>query len=122
MALKSGVDEATLSLLVSSSPSSLLDYNKDRRTLLHSAFLISKHPPSSSIIKTLLVTPGENTLKVKDATGRLPIHIAAERCVSTDILLLLIALYPDRCYRTNKDDDLPMHLLIRSENKNSTSI
>lgn len=61
----------------------------------------------------MLDTPGENALKVKDATGRLPIHILAERGVSIDMLLLLIALYPDGCYRTNK---------IYSREKKSTSI
>jgi len=121
-ALKNNIDASTLSLLIEAQPSALLDTDKDARTPLHASFLLSSTPPSRDVITTLLRTPGENALKLKDATGRLPLHIAAERGASAGILKILVTPYSDSCYRVNKDGDLPLHLLVRSGNATTEGV
>ena len=92
-----------------------MDTNLEGRTPIHVAFLLSKdEPPPLGVIRALLTPPGENAIKMKDSSGRLPIHIAAERGAGQAVLKLLIDAYQDGCYRTNNMGDLPIHLLLKS--------
>jgi ankyrin repeat protein len=114
-ALKCGVSEEVLTSIITASPSALMDTDKEGRTPMHAAFLLSRdEPPALGIIRALLTSPGENAIRLKDSHGRLPIHIAAERGAGEAILRMLIEAYPDGCYRQNKYGDLPLHLLVRN--------
>lgn len=123
LALQYGASIEVLNALIAMNPPSLLKRNEQGCTPLHYVFLISdKACQSISMIKSLLTTPGENAARLKDSEDRLPLHIAAERGAEAAILALLIEANTDGCYRQNKDGDLPVHLLIRSGNANSTTV
>lgn len=114
-ALKCGVSDDVLQAIISSNPAALVDTDLEGRTPIHAAFLLSKdEPPALGVIRALLTPPGENAIKMKDSSGRLPIHIAAERGAGQAVLKLLIDAYQDGCYRTNDMGDLPIHLLLKS--------
>eukprot|EP00957_Ditylum_brightwellii_P150398 11452683-Ditylum_brightwellii.AAC.1 len=114
-ALKCGASEEVLRALIAENPSCLLETDREGRTPLHAAFLLCKDgSPELGVIRALLVTPGENATKLKDTSGRLPLHIAAERGASLDVLKILVGAYADGCYRQNINGDLPIHLLVKS--------
>ena len=114
-ALKCGVSEDVLQAIISACPAALVETDKEGRTPMHAALLLCKdEPPSLGVTRALLSPPGENAIKLKDSSGRLPLHIAAERGAGEGILRLLVDAYIDGCYRTNKDGDLPLQLLVRS--------
>eukprot|EP00548_Thalassiothrix_antarctica_P011370 CAMPEP_0194158066 /NCGR_PEP_ID=MMETSP0152-20130528/74556_1 /TAXON_ID=1049557 /ORGANISM="Thalassiothrix antarctica, Strain L6-D1" /LENGTH=2143 /DNA_ID=CAMNT_0038866995 /DNA_START=775 /DNA_END=7206 /DNA_ORIENTATION=- len=122
-ALKCGVNEDVLTSIITSSPGSLIETDKEGRTPMHAAFLMSKEVPASlGIIRALLIPPGGNAIRLKDSSGNLPIHIAAERGVEEVILRMLVEAYQDGCYRTNKYVDLPLHLLIKSGTATTTTV
>jgi len=122
-ALKCGVNEDVLQAIITASPAALVETDKEGRTPMHAAFLLSKEePPALGAIRALLTPPGENAIKLKDSSGRLPIHIAAERGAGEAILRQLVDGYVDGCYRTNKDGDLPVHLLMKSGTATRDSI
>ena len=122
-ALKVNSSEKVLRALIAENPSALLETDREGRTPLHACFLLKREePPSEGIVKALLTNPGENAAKVKDSHERLPIHIAAERGASLEILKLLVDIYPDSCYRVNLAGDLPLHLLVRSGTATTESI
>ena len=122
-ALKCGVSEEVLRALIAADSSSLVETDREGRTPLHAAFLLSRDdPPGVGVIRALLTTPGENATKLKDSSIRLPLHIAAERGAGEAILRLIVDAYPDGCYRQNKDGDLPLHLLVRSGRATTTTV
>lgn len=122
-ALKCGVNEDVLKAIIASSPSALVETDREGRTPIHAAFLLKKdEPPSLGVVRALLSPPGENAIKLKDSSGRLPLHIAAERGAGVETLRLLVDAYVDGCYRTNKDGDLPLHLLIKSGVATTSSV
>lgn len=122
-ALKVNSSEKVLRALIAENPSALLETDREGRTPLHACFLLKREePPSEGIVKALLTNPGENAAKVKDSHERLPIHIAAERGASLEILKLLVDVYPDSCYRVNLAGDLPLHLLVRSGTATAESV
>ena len=122
-ALKVNSSERVLRALIAENPSALLETDREGRTPLHACFLLKREePPSEGIVKALLTNPGENAAKVKDSHERLPIHIAAERGASLEILKLLVDVYPDSCYRVNVAGDLPLHLLVRSGTATTESV
>jgi hypothetical protein len=78
---------------------------------MHAAFLLNKlEPPSIAIVRVLLTSPRENAIQLKDSSGRLPLHVAAER--HDVVLRLLVDSYKDGCYRKDANGD----------NNNKTSI
>ena len=122
-ALKCGVSEDVLQAIITASPAALVDSDNQGRTPIHAAFLLSKdEPPRLGVIRALLTPPGENAIKLKDWSGRLPIHIAAERGAGGAILKLLVDAYQDGCYRTNDQGDLPLHLLLKSGLATASSV
>ena len=122
-ALKCGVSEDVLQAIITASPAALVDCDNQGRTPIHAAFLLSKdEPPRLGVIRALLTPPGENAIKLKDWSGRLPIHIAAERGAGGAILKLLVDAYQDGCYRTNDQGDLPLHLLLKSGLATASSV
>jgi len=122
-ALKVNSSEKVLRALIAENTSALLETDREGRTPLHACFLLKREePPSEDIVKALLTNPGENAAKVKDSHERLPIHIAAERGASLEILKLLVSVYPDSCYRVNLAGDLPLHLLVRSGTATTESV
>jgi len=122
-ALKCGVNEDVLNSIISSSPTALVETDKEGRTPMHAAFLLSKEkPPELGVIRALLRSPGENAIRLKDSTGRLPIHVAAERGAGEVLLRMLVEAYQDGCYRTNKYGDLPLHLLLKSGTATTTTV
>ena len=121
-ALNCGVSEEVLQAIITASPAALVDSDHEGRTPIHAALLSKEEPPSLGVIRALLTPPGENAIKLKDSTGRLPIHIAAERGAGDAILKLLIDAYPDGCYRTNGNGDLPLHLLLQSGFATTSSV
>ena len=122
-ALKCGVSEDVLTSIITASPSALVDTDKEGRTPMHAAFLVSKEePPALGVIRALLTTPGDNAIKLKDSSGRLPIHIATERGAGEAILRMLVEAHQDGCYRMNKYGDLPLHLLLKSGTATTTTI
>lgn len=122
-ALKVNSSERVLRALIAENPSALLETDREGRTPLHACFLLKREePPSEGIVKALLTNPGENAAKVKDSHERSPIHIAAERGASLEILKLLVDVYPDSCYRVNVAGDLPLHLLVRSGTATTESV
>lgn len=122
-ALKCGVSEDVLTSIITASPSALVDTDKEGRTPMHAAFLLSKEePPALGVIRALLTSPGDNAIRLKDSSGRLPIHIAAERGAGEAILRMLVEAYPDGCYRVNKHGDLPLHLLLKSGTATTTTV
>ena len=66
-ALKNDISVEDLSDLIADNPSSLLEVDNDGRTPLHQKNFLDK-PPSLSIMKTLLTSPGENATKLKDSS------------------------------------------------------
>lgn len=122
-ALKCGVSEDVLTSIITASPAALVDTDKEGRTPIHAAFLLSKdEPPALGVIRALLTPPGENAIRLKDSSGRLPIHIAAERGAGEAVLRMLVEAYQDGCYRTNKTGDLPLHLLLKSGTATTTTV
>ena len=122
-ALKVNSSQKVLRALIAENPSALLETDREGRTPLHACFLLKREePPSEGIVKALLTNPGENAAKVKDSHERLPIHIAAERGASLEILKVLVDVYPDSCYRVNLAGDLPLHLLVRSGTATTESV
>eukprot|EP00547_Thalassionema_nitzschioides_P001793 CAMPEP_0194217596 /NCGR_PEP_ID=MMETSP0156-20130528/21718_1 /TAXON_ID=33649 /ORGANISM="Thalassionema nitzschioides, Strain L26-B" /LENGTH=2107 /DNA_ID=CAMNT_0038946687 /DNA_START=829 /DNA_END=7152 /DNA_ORIENTATION=+ len=122
-ALKCGVNEDVLKSIISSSPAALVETDKEDRTPMHAAFLLSKDkPPELGVIRALLSPPGENAIRLKDSSGRLPIHVAAERGAGEVLLRMLVEMYQDGCYRTNKHGDLPLHLLLKSGTATTTTV
>ena len=122
-ALKCGVSEDVLAAIITASPSSLVETDKEGRTPMHAAFLLSKDEPQAlGVIRALLTSPGDNAIRLKDTSGRLPIHIAAERGAGEAILRMLVEAYPDGCYRVNKYGDLPLHLLLKSGTATTTTV
>jgi ankyrin repeat protein len=115
LALEYGAPIEILKKLIDKNPSLLLKRNEEGCTPLHHVFLISeKIRPTIGIVNALLTTPGENAARLKDASDRLPLHIASEIGAAAAILDLLIDANTDGCYRMNRDGDLPVHLLTRS--------
>ncbi|KAL9188156.1 hypothetical protein ACHAXT_006534 [Thalassiosira profunda] len=112
-ALKVGVLERTLRCLVEASPASLLHTDSDRRTPLHAA-LSGPRMPYLGILRALLTGQGVNATHLKDSSGKLPIHLAAEHGGSEALLRVLVDAYADGCYRRTDEGDLPLHLLVRS--------
>ena len=122
-ALKCGVSEDVLASIITASPSSLVETDKEGRTPMHAAFLLSKdEPPALGVVRALLTSPGDNAIRLKDSSGRLPIHIAAERGAGEAILRMLVEAYPDGCFRVNKYGDLPLHLLLKSGTATTTTV
>ena len=99
-ALKVGVSEKMLHSLIETNPVALLDTDSEKRTPLHAAFDSPRMPPPSiDIIQALLTSPGVNATHLKDSSGRLPIHLAAEHGAGEAILRVLVDAYADGCYR-----------------------
>lgn len=120
-ALKVGAPQRTLELLIDAQPAALLDTNNDKMTPLHAAFNRSR-VPSFGLVKALLAHSGVNACHLKDSSGRLPLHMAAEMGASESLLRLLVDAYPDSCYRRTDEGDLPVHLLVRSGGATQVSI
>ena len=86
--------------LIETNPVALLYTDSEKRTPLHAAFDSPRMPPPSiDIIQALLTSPGENATHLKDSSGRLPIHLAAEHGAGEAILRVLVDAYADGCYR-----------------------
>lgn len=120
-ALKVGASPRTLQLLIDAQPAALLDTNVEKMTPLHVA-LNSKKIPSIGLVEALLTHSGTNACHLKDSSGRLPLHIAAENGASETLLRVLVDAYPDGCYRRTDVGDLPLHLLVRSGAANQSSV
>ena len=97
-ALKVGVLERTLRCLIEANPAALLHIDSERRTPIHAA-LDSSRVPYLGIIQALLMSQGVNATHLKDANGKLPIHLAAEHGAGEALLRLLVDAYADGCYR-----------------------
>jgi len=121
-ALKVGVLEKTLRCLVDANPAALLDTDMERRTPLHAAFDNAGKMPYLGVVRALLTQPGVNATHLKDANGKLPIHIAAENGAGEALLRVLVDAYADGCYRRTDDGDLPLHLLVRSGSANPVTV
>jgi len=123
LALKYGASVEVLNALIEANPSSLLTKDEQGCTPLHYVFLISDEIiPTLSVVRTLLTTPGENAARIKDSVDRLPLHIAAQIGANDAILELLLDANADGCYRKNRDGDLPIHLLVRSDKATASSV
>jgi len=120
-ALKVGASQRTLQLLIDAQPAALLDTNKEKMTPLHVALNCNKMP-YIDLVKALLTHSGTNACHLKDSSGRLPLHIAAENGASESLLRVLVDAYPDGCYRRTDVGDLPLHLLVRSGAANQSSV
>jgi len=55
---------------------------------------------------------GTIVLKMRDAGGNTPLHLAAMNNSSLTILRILLKCYPDAVTEKNEDGDLPLHLLM----------
>ena len=120
-ALKVGASQRTLQLLIDAQPAALLDTNNEKMTPLHVALNCSRLP-SVGLVEALLTHSGTNACHLKDSSGRLPLHIAAEKGASESLLQVLVEAYPDSCYRRTDVGDLPLHLLVRSGSANQSSV
>jgi serine/threonine protein kinase len=120
-ALKVGASRRTLQLLIDAQPAALLDTNNEKMTPLHAALNCSRMP-SIGLVEALLTHSGTNACHLKDSSGRLPLHIAAENGASESLLRVLVDAYPDGCYRRTDAGDLPLHLLVRSGAANQSSV
>lgn len=108
-----GTAPEILKILINSSPRSLVETDENGCTPLHLA--LRSDAPSLDLIQALILTsPGENAARLKDVSGRLPLHIAAERGLDDTLLNLMVNSYADGCYRQTRKGDLPLHLLVRS--------
>jgi len=125
-ALKVGAPEKTLRYLIDAHPSALLYLDNKKRTPLHAAFDLPSNfdgkLPHLGIVQALLTPPGNSATQLKDSSGRLPLHIAAEKGAGEGMLRLLVNSYADGCYRQTDTGDLPLHLLARSGNATQTTI
>lgn len=120
-ALKVGASRRTLQLLIDAQPAALLDTNNEKMTPLHASLNCSR-TPSIGLVEALLTHSGINACHLKDPSGRLPLHIAAENGASESLLRVLVDAYPDGCYRRTDVGDLPLHLLVRSGAANQSSV
>ena len=65
----------------------------------------------------------QKTLSLKDASGSLPLHYACLNYASRpDIIKLLLDAYPQAAHETYHARELPLHLLVGSENASSASV
>eukprot|EP00986_Skeletonema_menzelii_P013645 scaffold8097_cov148-Skeletonema_menzelii.AAC.16 len=120
-ALKVGASQQILKMLIDAQPAALLYTNNEKVTPLHVALNCHKIP-SIGLVEALLTHSGINACHLKDSSGRLPLHIAAENGASETLLRLLVDAYPDGCYRRTDVGDLPLHLLVRSGAANQSSV
>jgi len=121
--------EKVILLLMRKNPAAI---DASKNTALH---LVLEHNPSLELVKEMIelhqssktsVTSrvGKNKktkrkkkvslLEMRDEQNQLPLHIAVENVVATDVVLKLLRSYPEAatCPRENHDRSLPLHCAV----------
>jgi ankyrin repeat protein len=83
--------------------------DKGYKGLLPFHFLISLKYPNPENVK-LLINKNPDLISLPDHRGWLPIHFCAYNNRNSEVMNLLIQLYPQGCYEVNKKGKLPFQL------------